>query len=103
MTFIILKNYYFRMIIKNLTKCNILKTFALKNNGKFADHNLEKLCPRSLALATTIPVLGLEKTRSLALASDFWESSVLALKVVSSTSPLSQSSFILESGFVLLE
>ena len=37
-----------------------LKIFALKNYGKLTDHNLEKLCPRSLALATTIPVLGLE-------------------------------------------
>ena len=26
-------------------ECNMLKTFALKNNGKFTDHNLEKLCP----------------------------------------------------------
>ena len=56
---IILKNYYFGIIIKNLTKCNILSTFELKNYGKITDHDLEKLCPRSLA--TTIPVLGLER------------------------------------------
>ena len=56
---IILKNYYFRIIIKNLTKCNILSTLALKNFGKFTYHNLGKLCPRSLA--STIFVLGLER------------------------------------------
>ena len=28
-------------MIKNLTKCNMLSTFAFKNNGKFADHSLE--------------------------------------------------------------
>ena len=27
--------------MKNLTKCNNLKTFALKSNGKFVDYNLE--------------------------------------------------------------
>ena len=60
MAFVItLKNYYFRIIIKNLTKCNILSTFALKNYGKFTDYNLEKLCPRSSALSN--PVLGLER------------------------------------------
>ena len=51
---IILKSYYFQLIIKNLTKCNILSTFALKNHGKFTGHNLEKLCPRSLALASDL-------------------------------------------------
>ena len=44
---IVLKHYYFRIIIKNLTKCNILSTFALKNYVKFTDHNLGKLCPQS--------------------------------------------------------
>ena len=58
---IILKNYYLRIIIKNLKKCNILSIFAFTNYGKFAANNLEKLCPRSLALASTIPVIGLEK------------------------------------------
>ena len=57
MTFIIFRNYYFRITIKNLTNCIILKTFALKNNEKFADHNLEKLCPWSLALASRGSVL----------------------------------------------
>ena len=60
---IILKNYYFPIIIKNLAKCNILSTFALKNYGKFTPHNLEKLCPR--CLASTISVLGLEGVCSL--------------------------------------
>ena len=49
------------IIIKNLAKCNIFNTFCVKNYGKFADHSLEKLCLGSLALASTIPVLGLEK------------------------------------------
>ena len=45
MAFVIsLKNYCFRIIIKNLTKRNILSTFALKNNGKFTNQNLEKVC-----------------------------------------------------------
>ena len=52
-------------------KCNILSTFALKNYRKLTDHNLEKFCRRSLALA-----------------SDFFESLVLASNVVSSTPPL---------------
>ena len=60
MAFIItLQNYFFRIIIKNLMKCSILSTFAFKNYDKFADHNLEKLCPRSLT--STIAVLGLER------------------------------------------
>ena len=41
-----------------------LKHFYVKNYGNFADHNLEKLCPWSLALAWTIPVLGLERVCS---------------------------------------
>ena len=41
---IILKNYYFWTTITNFTKCNIWNIFAFKNYGKFADHNLEKLC-----------------------------------------------------------
>ena len=76
MTFIVLKNYYFRSIIKNSTKFNILKTYALKNRGKFVGHNLEKLC--LWCLASTIPVLGLKGVcpRKVgpwpsALASDF--------------------------------
>ena len=56
-------NYYQKpdIPVKNLTKCNILKTFAPKNNEKFADHNFKKLYPLSLALASTIHVLGLKK------------------------------------------
>ena len=57
---IIFKNHYFR-IIKNFTKCNILNTFAFKAYGKFDEHNLEKLCSWSLALASTIPVLGFKR------------------------------------------
>ena len=53
------KTIIFRIIIKNLTKCNTLSTFELKTYGKFTDHNLEKLCPRSLA--STIPILGLKR------------------------------------------
>ena len=59
MTCIIFRNYYFWIIMQNLTTCNILNTFALKNHGKFADNNFEKLC--SWPLALTIPVLGLER------------------------------------------
>ena len=61
MTFIIFRNYYFRISLKNLTKCNILKTFAFKNNEKFADHDLQKICFWSLDSASTIPVLGLKR------------------------------------------
>ena len=41
------------------TKRNILSTFVFKNYGKFTNNSLEKLCPWSLA--STIPVLGLER------------------------------------------
>ena len=37
----------------------MISNFANKNYRKFTDDNLEKLCPWSLA--STIPVLGLEK------------------------------------------
>ena len=56
---IILKTYYLRIIIKNLTKCNIFSTFALRNYGKITDQILEKLCSRPLA--SSIPLLGLER------------------------------------------
>ena len=42
-----LKNYHSRIIIKNLTKCNILSIFAFKNYGKFADRKLKNLCPHN--------------------------------------------------------
>ena len=45
-----------------LTECNILNTCARKDNGNFANHNLEKLCP--WFLASSIPVLGLERVYS---------------------------------------
>ena len=59
---------------KTTTKCNILSTFTFTNYGKFADHNLEKLCPwprESLS------------SKSRSLAANFFES--LASNVVSST------------------
>ena len=86
---IIFKNYYFRIIIKNFKKCNILNIFAFKNYGKFADNNLEKLCPRSLN--STIPVFGLEGVSPRKVGPwprIFFESLALASKVVSSTPPL---------------
>ena len=61
MAFIIFRNYYFWISIKNLTKCNILKTFWFKNNEKFADHISKKFCFWSLALTSTISVLGHER------------------------------------------
>ena len=62
MAFIHFRNYNFQNYIKNLViQCIILNTCKLENNEKFANHNLEKLCPWSLALASTIPVFGLEK------------------------------------------
>ena len=42
------------------------------NYGKFTDHNLEKLCPRSLALASTIPVLGIERVCPRKVGSWHW-------------------------------
>ena len=73
MAFIIFKNWYFRLIIKNLTKCNILKTFALKNYGNFADHNLEKYVFLVVGLDHSClwPREGLF-SKSLSLASDFF-------------------------------
>ena len=75
-----------RIIIKNLSKCNILNTFALKNNRRFAEHNFKKLCPLSLAL--TIPVLGLERACARKVGPWPWPRiffEFLASKVVSST------------------
>ena len=73
----------------------ILKTFVLKNNRKFANHHLEKLCSWSFALASTIPVLGLEragprKVGPWSWSRNFFESLALLLasKVVSSTPTL---------------
>ena len=70
---IILTNNFFRIIIKNLTKCNILSTFAFKNYGKSTNHKLEKLCPRSWPL----PQLFL----SLASRGSVLEKSVLGLRL----------------------
>ena len=65
--------------MKNVTKFLIVKTFALEINGKFADHNLEKLCPWSLSLASTISVCGESVPKILSLASDFLRALGLAL------------------------
>ena len=54
MKFIILEATIFELSSKTSKMQYLLNTFALKNYGKFADHNLENLCPRSLA--STIPV-----------------------------------------------
>ena len=83
--------------MKNLTKCNILKAYALRNNEKFADHNLESCVlspwpwPRPfLSLASRGSVL--EKS-VLGLKFVFMS---LALKVVSSTPPLAIKPFFLK-------
>ena len=83
---IILKICCFRIIIKNLTKFNVLNIFAFKKFGKFTDHNLEKLRP-CWSLALTIAILGLKivSSKSWFLVLDFFES--LASNVVSSTPP----------------
>ena len=88
---IIFKNFYFRIIIKNLTKYNILNTFTFKNYEKFAYHNLEKLCLWSLALASTISVFGLERVCPRKVGPWPWPRisfESLASNVVFSTSPL---------------
>ena len=87
----ILKKYYFRTIIKNLTKCIILSTFALRNYGKFVNHVLEKLYPRFLALASTVPVFGIERICSRKVGPWLWPPvffQSLALNVVFSIPPL---------------
>ena len=90
---IILNNYYFRIIITNLTKCNVSSTFALQNYEKFTDYNSEKLRLRFLALVSTILVFGLKRVcpqKSVLGLEFFFELLALALtsKVVPSTSPL---------------
>ena len=90
MTFaIILTKCYFRIVIKNLTKCNILSTFALKKCGKSTNHYLEKLCSRSLA--STISVLDLERVCLRKVGPwprILYESLALASNVLSPTPPL---------------
>ena len=51
----------FEFFIKNLTEMQYLSVFALKIFGRFTQHSLEKLGPRSLALASTISVIGIER------------------------------------------
>ena len=59
MTFVIFRNYYFRIIIKKQRNAIIANTFMLKNYKKFAGHNqknvssvpglgLERVCPRKV-------------------------------------------------------
>ena len=73
--------------MKNLTKCYILNIFALKNNGKFAEHNLEKLCP--WFLAPSVLVLGLKRVCHRKVGPWSWIFfEFLASKVVCSTIPL---------------
>ena len=74
----------------NLTKSNILNTFEFKIYGKFANHNLEKMCPRPLPflpLATRESVLEKSVLRLGLGFSFFFESLALALNVVLSTPP----------------
>ena len=88
------KNYYFRIFIKNLTKCNVFSTFAPKSYGKFIEHNIEKLCP--LPLASAVSVLGLERVCPRKVGpwpQIFFE--FLALNVVSSTPSLVKSNKML--------
>ena len=74
----VFKNYYFRIIIKNLTKCNILNTFAFKNYGKFANHVLEScilglwLWPRPFLCLASEGLSSKSRFLVLALASDFF-------------------------------
>ena len=60
---IILKNYHFRIIIKNLTKCNILSTFALTIYGKFT-HIIKKNCVLGPWPRTLCPRLHLRSNRT---------------------------------------
>ena len=87
------KSYYFRIIIKHLTKCNIFCTFAFKNYEKFTDHTLKKLCFRFLA--STFPVVGFERVcpKKVGPWPRILESLALASNVVSSTLPLALVSF----------
>ena len=67
----------------------ILDNCALKNNEKFTNHYFEKLCPWSLALASSICVLGLESACPRKLGP--WPRILfefLAYNVGPSTSPL---------------
>ena len=75
----IFKKLLFRIIIKNLTKCNILSTFAFKHYGKFADYNSEKIFSQSLASTLTI--------LSLASRGSVLEKAVLGLGFFSSPRP----------------
>ena len=66
----------------------ISKIFTRKNNGKFADHNIKKLCP--LSLASTNPVFDVERVYPRIVS--FFE--LLASKAVSSIPPLASTIII---------
>ena len=87
------RNHYFRIITKNLTKYNILQTFAPNNNRKFADYNLKKIVSLVVGLDRSCPwpPEGLS-SKSRSLASDFFES--LASNVEYSTPPLANAHFL---------
>ena len=99
----VFRNYNFRIVTKNLTKCNILKIFAFKNDGKLVNRRkivfietFKKLCSRFLALVSSIPVLGLFSVCPRKLGCYPWpqiflEFLTLASKVLSSIPPLIQS------------
>ena len=69
------KNYYFQIIIKNLTQCNTLNIFAFSKYGKLANHNSKEIV--SLVLGFGIdhccpwPSKDLS-SKSRSLASDFF-------------------------------
>ena len=82
--FLLYSNYH-----QKLYKKKYLKHSCAYKNGKFANHNSEKLCLSSLALVSTIPALGFERMSLIStyLASNFFMLLVLASNVVSSTLP----------------
>ena len=110
---IVASNHYHQ----NLTKCNILNTSVIKNNVKFAYHNLEKLCPWFLNLTSDFfwvlgfglnldysciwPREGLS-SKSRSLASDSFECLALVSNVGSSTPPLPINVHLIEQQRVCL-
>ena len=77
------------------------RPFGLKYNGNLPTNNLEKLCPQSLALASTIPIVGFEMVYPQNIRSwsrNFFESLNLASKLMSSTAPLLDSLMAKLSG-----
>ena len=82
----IISNYH-----QKLDEISIFSTFALKNYGKFTDHSLEKMCPGPWPVASTIPILGLERICSRKVdpwPQIFFDFLALASNVVSPTPTL---------------